>query len=91
MLNINRKHEKGELMVNDQTQNGDIILANNVSMIDIFYLERQYQPLFTAVCFNPDTKKYGLRKVGFLEMIKFTIGISFPSETRGPQFFDSLH
>jgi len=47
-----------------------------VSLLDFVYLEMTYSPVFTAVA--TDGQKFGLRRVGLLELPFFAMGIKFP-------------
>lgn len=72
------KNEKGELRVQDRVKSGDVIICNNVSFIDYLFLELSYAPLYTAVAINRQTGKFGIRKLGVLEITGHAIGIKFP-------------
>lgn len=64
--------------MNDVIGAGDVIISNHVSILEFLFLEMAYSPCFTAVCFDPETKKHGLRKLGMLELPFFAMGIKFP-------------
>jgi hypothetical protein len=39
-----------------------------------------YSPLFTTVCFDPKSNRFGFRKLALLEIPLYAMGIKFPSE-----------
>ena len=84
------KAEKGELIVRDKIENGDVIISNNVSLLDYLYLEIQYSPLFTAVAINKETGNYGFRKLSIIEILTHAIGIKFPKEVSSSQVYHSI-
>ena len=55
-------------------------MCNQVSVLDYIFLEVGYSPLFTAVCQNKDTGKYGFRKLGFFEVPLYALGLKFPTK-----------
>ena len=60
---------------------GDVLLCNQVSLRDFVYLEMTYSPVFTAVA--TDGKRFGLRRIGLLELPFFAMGIKFPRSDAG--------
>lgn len=51
-----------------------------------------YSPLFTTVCFDPKSNKYGFRKLSLVEIPFYAIGIKFPTELneKDGNFFTDL-
>jgi len=74
------KSEKGELVVKDVIKSGDVIITNQISLLEFIYLEMKYSPLFTAVCYKAG--KFGLRRIGILELPFYAMGIKFPQEVK---------
>ena len=76
----------------DVISSGDIIVSNQVSVLEFIFLNMAYAPTFTAVCREANTGKYGLRKVGLLELPFFAMGIKFPVEVKegSSNFFTDL-
>ena len=84
-----RKQERGELKVRDVIGQTDIIVSNQVSMLDFIFMEMAYAPVFTAVCTR--NGKYGLRKIGMLELPWYAMGIKLPrEELNDKSFFTDL-
>jgi hypothetical protein len=76
----NRKQERGELTVRDVIREGDVILSNQVSLLEFIFFEMAYSPMFTAIARRAQDGRYGLRKIGMLELPLYAMGIKFPTE-----------
>ena len=68
------------MRVNDKISNQDVIVSNQVSFLEYIFLEMAYGPVFTQIAFKGG--KYGVRKVGMLELPFIAIGLKFPKEVK---------
>ncbi len=82
------KNERGELRVKDVIRRGDVLLCNQVSLLDFIFLEMNYSPIFTAVCF--DGKRYGLRRIGMFELPFYAMGVKFPRTVSDGQLITDI-
>ena len=70
-----RKFDKGKI------QNGHLIIANSICIIDTIFLIQSFSPIFTQICI--DNGKYRYRVLGFFERFRAGLGLSLPQEAEG--------
>lgn len=70
-----RKFDKGKI------QNGHLIIANSVCIIDTIFLIQQFSPIFTQIV--KTNGKYRYRVLGFFERFFVGMGINFPEDAEG--------
>lgn len=76
--------------MSDQVGTRDVIVCNQVSFLEYIFLEMEYGPVFTQAASK--NGRFGLRKLGLIEIPLAAIGLRFPPEVKDDDknFFTDL-